>query len=372
MIRHEIVAQSQHWNDAVASLPNAHVLQTWEWGQIKSRFGWKPIYMLWRDESEKVVAAALVLERIIHLMGIETPMRVMYVPKGPILNWSDIELRHRVLSDLKTTALDEFVFFIKIDPDVTLGTGVPDQNDSQDNPLGQDVIAELMEMGWRFSEEQIQFRNTVTIDLTPDIETLLANMKQKTRYNVRLAGRRGVVVREAKEEDLELLYGMYVETSIRDDFVIRDKDYYRTVWSTFMRSGIAQPIIAEVDEVPIGALIPFCFADKAWYLYGMSRVIHRDKMPNYLLQWDAMCRAKANGCRIYDLWGAPDEFNESDSMWGVYRFKQGLGGEVVRHIGAWDLPIKPIYYRLYVQFLPRILKIMRIRGRERTSQSVDL
>jgi lipid II:glycine glycyltransferase (peptidoglycan interpeptide bridge formation enzyme) len=197
-------------------------------------------------------------------------------------------------------------------------------------------------------------------------------MKQKTRYNVRLSGRRGVVVREAKEEDLELLYSMYAETSIRDDFIIRDKDYYWTVWSTFMRSGIAQPIIAEVDGLPIGALIPFCFANKAWYLYGMSRAIQREKMPNYLLQWDAMCRAKANGCRIYDLWGAPDEFNESDSMWGVYRFKQGLGGEVVRHIGAWDLPIKPIFYRLYVQFLPRILKILRVRGRERTSQSLDL
>jgi lipid II:glycine glycyltransferase (peptidoglycan interpeptide bridge formation enzyme) len=330
------------------------------------------LYMLWRNESEKVVAAALVLERIIHLMGIETPMRVMYVPKGPILNWSDIELRQIVLSDLKTTAFDEGVIFVKIDPDVILGTGVPDQTDSRDKPIGQGVIAELIEMGWRFSEEQIQFRNTVIIDLSPDLETLLANMKQKTRYNVRLAGRRGVIVREAKEEDLELLYGMYVETSIRDDFVIRDKDYYWMVWSTFMRSGIAQPIIAEVDGVPVGALIPFCFADKAWYLYGMSKVIHRNKMPNYLLQWDAMCRAKANGCSIYDLWGAPDEFDESDSMWGVYRFKQGLGGEVVRYIGAWDLAIKPIYYRLYVQFLPRILKIMRARGRERTSRSVDI
>ena len=148
MIRHEIVLQSQHWNDAVASLPNAHVLQTWEWGQVKSRFGWRPIYRLWRDESEKVVAAALVLERIIHLIGIETPMRVMYVPKGPILNWSDIELRQIVLSDLKTTAFDEGVIFVKIDPDVTLSIGVPDQTGSQDNPLGKYVIAELMEMGW--------------------------------------------------------------------------------------------------------------------------------------------------------------------------------------------------------------------------------
>lgn len=371
MIRHEIVVQPQHWNDAVSSLPNAHVLQTWEWGQVKSRFGWRPIYRLWRDESEKVIAAALVLERVIQFMGIESPMRVMYVPKGPIFNWNDIKLRHIVLSDLKTSAIDEGAIFIKIDPDVILGKGAPDQSGSQDNLLGHAVIEELMEMGWRSSEEQIQFRNTVIIDLTSDLETLLANMKQKTRYNVRLAGRRGVVVREAKEEDIELLYEIYAETSIRDNFIIREKDYYRTLWSTFMRSGIAQPIIAEVDGVSIGALIPFWFAEKAWYLYGMSRAIQRDKMPNYLLQWDAMCRAKANGCRIFDLWGAPDEFNESDSMWGVYRFKQGLGGEVVRHIGAWDLPIKPIYYRLYVQFLPRILKIMRVRGRERTSQSVN-
>jgi lipid II:glycine glycyltransferase (peptidoglycan interpeptide bridge formation enzyme) len=101
----------------------------------------------------------------------------------------------------------------------------------------------------------------------------------------------------------------------------------------------------------------------------MSREAHREKMPNHLLQWEAICRLKACGCRQYDLWGAPDSFDESDSMWGVYRFKEGLGGTVVRTSGAWDLPTRPLLYKLYTQTLPRILNRMRRRGRAATQQA---
>jgi len=94
-------------------------------------------------------------------------------------------------------------------------------------------------------------------------------------------------------------------------------------------------------------------------------------MPSHLLQWEAMLRAKAAGCTLYDLWGAPDEFLESDPLWGVYRFKEGLGGKVVRWIGAWDLPVRPFYYRLYTQVLPRLLDWMRWRGRTRTQHLIS-
>jgi lipid II:glycine glycyltransferase (peptidoglycan interpeptide bridge formation enzyme) len=103
---------------------------------------------------------------------------------------------------------------------------------------------------------------------------------------------------------------------------------------------------------------------------GMSRLAHREKMPNYLLQWEALQRAKAAGAETYDLWGAPDVFDESDSLWGVYRFKEGFSGEVVRHIGAWDLPVNLNMYRLYTQILPRLLNWMRWRGQERTRRLV--
>jgi lipid II:glycine glycyltransferase (peptidoglycan interpeptide bridge formation enzyme) len=164
---------------------------------------------------------------------------------------------------------------------------------------------------------------------------------------------------------------MYAETSIRDGFVIRDQRYYHVVWEKFIRSGLAQALIAEVDHEPVAGLILFVFAKKAWYLYGMSRQAHREKMPNYLLQWEAICAAKAQGCEIYDLWGAPDEFDERDPMWGVYRFKEGLGGKVVRHIGAWDLPVRPISYKISLQILPKILAVLRQRGIDRTRQQVN-
>ena len=123
--------------------------------------------------------------------------------------------------------------------------------------------------------------------------------------------------------------------------------------------------MAEVESEPVAALLLFYFAARAYYLYGMSTAAHRDKMPNHLLQWEAIRRAQRRGCRVYDLWGAPDEFDESDPMWGVFRFKEGLGGHVVRTIGAWDFPSGGLWYRVYSQLVPRALDVMRRRGRQR-------
>ena len=126
-----------------------------------------------------------------------------------------------------------------------------------------------------------------------------------------------------------------------------------------------------VRQTVIAGLGLFVFAGRAWYMYGMSREAHRDKMPNYLLQWEAMRAARAAGALSYDLWGAPDVFDESDSMWGVFRFKDGLGAKVVRTLGAWDYPARPMLYNLYTQILPRLLDVMRSRGKERTRREVS-
>jgi lipid II:glycine glycyltransferase (peptidoglycan interpeptide bridge formation enzyme) len=114
----------------------------------------------------------------------------------------------------------------------------------------------------------------------------------------------------------------------------------------------------------------FYFAGQAIYLFGMSRDQHREKMPNYLLQWEAMRRAKVLGCKVYNLWGAPDEFDPNDGLWGVFRFKEGLGGYVSRTLGAWDFTPNPILYKMYTEVLPRLMDIMRARGKARTRQSL--
>ena len=362
---------AQAWNSQIARLPGAHILQTWEWGKLKEAYGWQMLPKVWHEPDGEIKAAAMVLQRTIALGGFAARLRILYVPRGPLLDWSDQTWRTRVLDDLQLLARKQRAIFIKIDPEVVIASGIPGEAGEQQNENGKTVTVELARRGWLFSGEQIQFKNTVWLDLACPEDELLGRMKQKTRYNLRLAERKGVTIRPGSQADLPVLYHMYAETSVRDGFVIRPEPYYRQVWQTFMQREMADALIAEVEGEPIAGLFLFHFAGRAWYLYGMSRQAHRDKMPNYLLQWAAIRRAKELGCTSYDLWGAPDEFSETDSMWGVYRFKEGLGGEVVRTLGAWDFPARAWIYPLYTRILPRLLNILRRRGKTRTQQEVS-
>jgi lipid II:glycine glycyltransferase (peptidoglycan interpeptide bridge formation enzyme) len=381
------------WNQLINFLPNPHFLQTFEWGQVKAKYGWSPIYLVWDQEGKMKEernplssfvfppsAACLVLKRTLINRGFAARFSVLYAPKGPLLDWTNASLRQRVLDDLQSFAKKQGAIFLKVDPDVALGTGIPGADGSTEERGGADVQSELARRGWVYSSDQIQFRNSVLVDLRPTEDEMLARMKQKTRYNVRLAEKKGVLVRVGTTDDLSMLYKMYAETSVRDGFVIRDEGYYQTVWRLFMSNVEGQrsstvyglpsvvPLIAEVDNEPVAGIFLFMFAGRAYYVYGMSRDAHREKMPTYLLQWEAMKRAKAAGCAVYDLWGAPEVFDESDSMWGVYRFKEGLGGRVVRTLGAWDYAPNRLWYKMYSEIIPRVLDVMRARGKRKTSQ----
>ena len=360
------------WNALICELPQPHILQSWEWGQFKSRYGWTPDYLIWREQDGKRFAATLALKRSSAIGKIELPLRVIYFPKGPLLDWSNLDTVEWTLDKIEQYGKSAGATFIKIDPDFALGSGLPGHEDALENPDSQAITELLTTHRWHFSNEQIQYRNTVVLDLQPDEELLLARMKSKTRYNIRLAARKGVQVRLGGLEDLPGLYRLYAETSIRDGFTIRSQSYYSDLWSSFFKAGIAKPLLAEVDGTIVAGLILFIFGEKAWYLYGMSADQQRERMPNYLLQWEAIRLAKRSGCTEYDLWGAPDTFTENDPLWNVYRFKEGLGGKVLRHIGAWDLPLKPRIYWLYTRILPNILEIMRRRGMQQTQQSIGL
>jgi peptidoglycan pentaglycine glycine transferase (the first glycine) len=362
------IADPGEWDKLVLSMPNPHLLQSWLWGQVKQGFGWTPRRWSWDDDSGSSLAVAQILQRA--LPG-PLPLSVLYCPKGPLLGWDDSDLRLAVVRDLETMAAARGVIQLKIDPDLPLAFGLAGQGDHQPDPTGSKVVALLESRGWAESDENIQFANTMILDLRPPESALLAAMKQKTRYNIRLAARKGVEVRLGAQPDLDLLFEMYAETSIRDGFVIRPPGYYRHVWGQFVRAGLAQPLIAEVAGEPVAAVIVFAFGSTAWYLYGMSRQAHREKMPNYLLQWEAIRWARARGCLRYDLWGAPDTFDESDPMWGVYRFKDGFGARVMRGIGAWDKTVRRPLHLAYAVLLPRLLSIMRRRGRQQTADLLD-
>lgn len=344
----------ENWNELTAKLPGASLLQTSQWAEVKIRMGWEPFFKVWKGSNGEIEAAALILKK-----PFKFGFCFLYVPRGPLMNWNDESLRDKVLADLAAFGKEQHAVFVKIDPDVPTCFGEPGTDEARENPAGQSLLKYYDANGWRHSPQQIQFANSVWIDTEPSEDELLANMKQRTRYKVRLASKKGVTVRRGTPEDFEPIAALYAETSERDGFLIREKDYYLDVWQRFYAADMLTPLIAEVEGNMVAAVMIFTVGNTARYVYGMSGAEHREKMPNYLLQWEAIRLAKEKGCKTYDLWGAPDEFKEDDRMWGVYQFKRGLGGYVVTTPGAYDLPLKPFLYSVFIKVLPEFIKFLK-------------
>jgi len=193
------------------------------------------------------------------------------------------------------------------------------------------------------------------VDLRGTEDDILARMKQKTRYNIRLANKKDVTVRSW--DDLPAFHQMMLVTGGRDGFGVHSLEYYQRAYDLFHPTGMAELLVAEYEGVPLAALMVFARGRRAWYMYGASTDEERNRMPTYLLQWEAMRWARSKGAEEYDLWGVPDEDEETleahfternDGLWGVYRFKRGFGGELKRAVQALDRVYNPLLYKLYL------------------------
>jgi lipid II:glycine glycyltransferase (peptidoglycan interpeptide bridge formation enzyme) len=228
-----------------------------------------------------------------------------------------------------------------------------------DLPHSQLLVESLANNGFQLSLQRVQPLSTILVDLSADEETILARMKPKWRYNIRLAERKGVTVRQGAAADLSAIQRLMEITGQRDSFEVHSANYYAQATELFVPAGVATWLIAEYAGELLAAIAVFVLGPGAWYMWGASADSSRNLMPNHALQWAAMVWAKARGCRTYDLWGIPDEVGEhpeiyadsenwgSEGLWGVYRFKQGFGGHVVRYIGAWDMPLSTAGHALY-------------------------
>jgi lipid II:glycine glycyltransferase (peptidoglycan interpeptide bridge formation enzyme) len=191
------------------------------------------------------------------------------------------------------------------------------------------------------------------IDLSGSKDEILMRMKSKTRYNIRLAGRKGVEVHSRGPEDVEALNRLIGVTGERQEFGVHSEAYYRHAYESLVAAGQAQLFIAQHEDRPLAAVFACALGQKAWYMYGASSNQHRELMAPYAAQWAAIQWARERGCTTYDLWGIPDEEEEtleaqfterSDGLWGVYRHKRGYGGQIVRYAGAFDYVYhKPLY-----------------------------
>jgi len=312
------------WDELLQSYPEAHLLQTSSWAAFKEAFGWSAI----RVQAEHC-AAQILLRRL------PLGLSIAYLPKGPLgTQWQELWLH------VDTLCRNHHAIFLQVEPDLF-------------EPLPEEVRTQWL-AGFSLKEHTIQPRRTIVIDLQPTEEQILASMKQKTRYNIRLAQRHGVLVRPSA--DLEGFYRMMQTTAQRDGFALHKAEYYRRAYDIFEPQDQVVLLEAVLDQKSLAYLMAFRQHERAWYFYGASDDEHRNLMPTYLLQWEAMRWAKANGAKLYDLWGIPDADEEtleeqftqrSDGLWGVYRFKRGFGGQVRRSAPAFIRVYNPLFYRAY-------------------------
>ena len=322
------------WDSYLSRFPNAHILQSADWGELKAASGWE----VRRLVAEKA-GGQLLIRRLPY--GI----KFAYLPKGPVgENWSAL------WPEVDRLCRQAGAIFLKVEPDAW------DRSTEAANPV-------LPPDGFRPSGHAIQPMRTLTVDLSGDEIDILDRMKQKTRYNIRLALKRGIVVKPSA--DLETFYHLMEITSRRDNFGVHQISYYQQTYDLFHPRGQCELLLAEFDREPVAALMVLARGRRAWYFYGASSEAHRELMPTYLIQWEAMRWARSSGCEEYDLWGVPDYDQEtleadfsrrSDGLWGVYRFKRGFGGRLRRSAGPWDRVYNPFLYSLYSLWIKRITK----------------
>jgi lipid II:glycine glycyltransferase (peptidoglycan interpeptide bridge formation enzyme) len=329
------------WNQFVAHHPQGHILQTSPWGTLKSEFGWTDERIALMSDGKPVAGAQILYRRLPARAG-----QLAYVPKGPLVDWEDEEQVTALLDALDQAVQSRGAIALSLEPNL------------RDFPAHRERLEALNLRPAPF--DAIQPRRTLVVDITPDEEAILMAMKSKTRYNIRLAGRKGVKVRKAGEDEVSTFTELLAATAERADFGIHPPAYYEAAYRLFVPRDRARLLLAEVEGQPVAGLMVLALPPHSWYFYGASSTAHREKMPTYLIQWEAIRWAKSIGCTTYDLWGVPDadreqledEFTERhDGLWGVYRFKRGFGGELVRSVGAWDRVYAPVRYQVYTKAL---------------------
>ena len=339
VLRPLLPSRQEEWDIFVSGHCRGHLLQSWGWGELKAGANWRPLRLaLYAGNAGKMVAAAQVLRRTVPYM----PARLghlAYVPKGPVLDWQASTPSGESLARLFLRGLRDFLrgqgaLALQIEPHLEAGT-----------PGARAARECLRELGFR-EAQPVQPVRTIALDVRPGEETLLAQMKEKWRYNVRLAARKGVEVEVAGTlEELQAWYALLQTTGERDDFGIHTFDYYRRVWQILGPRGQARLFLARAEGELLAGIFVGLLGREAMYLYGASGNARRNLMPNYLLQWEAIRWTREAGADLYDFWGIPATDQADEAMTGVYRFKSGWGGRVVSFIGNYEYAYHPLLTR---------------------------
>ena len=306
--------------------------QSPEWAKVKEN--WINEIVLAEDESGKIIGAVSILIRKIPIFG-----NIMYSSRGPTCDIHDISVMKQLTDGIKELAKKYKAIVYKAEPDIL-------SSDEEYRKIVTNLGYKIKDNAKNFREE-IQPRYVFRLDIKNKTEDeIFAGFHSKTRYNVRLAIKKGVEVKEGTREDLKDFHKIMVETGERDGFIIRPLSYFEKMYDE-MAPKHMKLLMAYHDGKPISGVIPIFYGNKTWYLYGASSNEHRNLMPNYLLQWEMIKMAIARKDDVYDFRGVSGVVDENHPQYGLYRFKKGFGATFTVFVGEVYIPFKPFTYSLY-------------------------
>ena len=334
----------KRYKEFLENHPRCNFQQSLEWGNVKT--SWIKEVILSEDEKGNIKGSLCVWIRKIPIFG-----NLMYVARGPVCDLHD----ENVLKDLKDgsdiLAKKYKAFVLRMEPDV-------EKDDKEFREIVTDLGFKIKDDSKDFKDE-IQPRFVFQLDLKgKDKDTIFNEFQSKTRYNVRLAIKKGVEIKEGNKEDLKDFHKIMVETGKRDNFLIRSLSYFEKMYDELAPLGHMKVLMAYHENEPIAGIIPIIYGNKTWYLYGASSNSKRNLMPNYLLQWTMIQEAIDRGDIMYDFRGVSGVVDENHPQYGLYRFKKGFNARFVEFIGEVYLPYKPLRYKLY-KFTEKTFRTLR-------------
>jgi lipid II:glycine glycyltransferase (peptidoglycan interpeptide bridge formation enzyme) len=335
-IRFATTAEVDQWNSKILANPDGgNVFQGDEFAEQKKLTGWAPRFIIAGDVS------ITMHEKSVFGLG-----KLWYAPKGPGVS-SPVQLGD-MLPALQAFAAQNDVFAIKVEPEIT---------------KSDDALQALTSLGLVPVAPIQPNSSTILLDISPDIDTVLASLNQKGRHAILRAARDGVTVEAAEpnEENCKLFYQLLQETAAAQGFSdsIRGYEYYRKFWQRYALAGLGKLFFASYNGQIIAGAFALVFGEKSTYKDGASRRVEGTYGVTHLLQWHIIRWAKEQGATQHDLCGTPpsDQINdESHPHYGVGKFKTNFNKQVTDYVGAFDLPVKPRQYGWWVQFGERLAK----------------
>lgn len=428
---------AEKFNSFTAQHHKNHFLQSYEWGVFKSKSpDWSFDTVGLENEKGELVAAALVLIR--YLPIIKRPF--FYIPRGFVLDFENTQLLKTFTEQMYAYAKSKKAIFFKIDPDLKYVDRSVDGEKIEGAQANDQLIQSLTTIGYRhlgFTQDfdsSIQPRYTFRLNLNPSEKELLQGCHSKTRYNLKVAQKKGIEIVEGTREDLKKFEEIMRVTGERDGFLTRPLSYFEAMYDTLAPQNMCKLYLAKLNTeqalnqikqdlaqtqvtikqfeqqlaneelndkkrqkllnkldpetkkltnltqqlqeletlyqahpngITMSGIITTYYGNKAWYLYGASDNVYREFMPNYYIQWYALTEAKKAGYEIYDFFGISGKTEETDPLYGLYRFKKGFGGDFTEFIGEFDYVVNPAGYFMWTKLLPQFKKFKKSLRKKR-------